>query len=149
LRAVIQRVTESSCTVDDAVTGRIGLGLMALIGVEQDDGEDDARLLADKVAGLRIFNDDDGKFNRSVEDVGGAILAVSQFTLLGDCRKGRRPSFTNAAPPDRANALYERVIALWRERGVPVETGRFQAHMKIHLINDGPVTMLIDSKKVF
>lgn len=149
MRAVIQRVTESSCTVDDAVTGRIGLGLMALIGVEQDDGEDDARLLADKVAGLRIFNDDDGKFNRSVEDVGGAILAVSQFTLLGDCRKGRRPSFTNAAPPDRANALYERVIALWRERGVPVETGRFQAHMKIHLINDGPVTMLIDSKKVF
>lgn len=149
MRAVLQRVSESSCVVDGEETGSIGLGLMALIGVSDEDDESDAQWIAEKAAGLRIFNDDDGKFNLSLQDVGGSILAISQFTLFGDCRKGRRPSFSDAANPDHANALYERTIEFWRAMDIRVETGVFGAHMHVHLVNEGPVTMLIDSKRQF
>jgi len=149
MRAVVQRVTESSVTVDGETVGAIDLGLMVLLGVAEDDTEHDARYIADKVAGLRCFADDASKFNLSVEDVGGAILAVSQFTLLGDCRKGRRPSFDKAAGPEQAEALYDAVVNRWQTLGLRVETGRFRAHMTVHLVNDGPVTLMIDSKKAF
>jgi D-tyrosyl-tRNA(Tyr) deacylase len=135
--------------VDDRETGRIGLGWLALISVGVDDSEKDADIMAEKIAGVRCFNDADGKFNLSLEEVGGAILAVSQFTLHGDCRKGRRPSFIDAARPELAIPLYERVIALLRERGFTVATGEFGAHMRVSLLNDGPVTLLMDTKKLF
>lgn len=149
MRAVVQRVKKSSVTVENAVTGRIGTGLMVLLGVEEGDTEKDAVYLVDKITGLRIFEDEEGKMNRSVTDVGGEILAVSQFTLLGDVRKGKRPSFTKAAPPEEANALYRRVIEMIKERGIHVEEGIFQADMLVEIHNDGPVTILLDSNKNF
>jgi len=149
LRAVIQRVSEASVTVDERVVGRIGKGLLLLLGVGQEDTGDDARMLADKVVGLRCFADAESKFNLSVVDVGGAVLAISQFTLFGDCRKGRRPSFSDAARPEPATELYEAVVQQLRGAGLSVETGEFGAHMSVHLVNDGPVTLLLDTKKTF
>lgn len=149
MRAVLQRVSEAAVTVAGEIVGEIGPGLLVLVGVEEGDEEGDARALAEKTAGLRIFEDEGGKMNLSVADVGGSVLAVSQFTLLADCRQGRRPGFSRAAPPEAAKALYERFVALLRERGLPVATGVFQAEMKVRLVNDGPVTLLLDSRKVF
>ncbi len=149
MRCVIQRVSEASVTVAGEVTGKIGPGLMVLIGVREDDTEKDLRYMAEKVPHLRIFEDEAGKMNRSVMDAGGAILAVSQFTLYGDARGGRRPSFIEAARPEEANALYQRLVESWRAQGLQVETGRFRAHMEVALVNDGPVTLLLDSRKQF
>lgn len=144
--AVVQRVSESSVTVDGAVTGAIGPGMMVLLGVAREDSEKDADYLVDKLVNLRIFEDDAGKMNRSLLDSGGAMLVVSQFTLLGDCRKGRRPSFVSAAPPESAEALYNYFADQVRGRGVDVATGRFRAMMKVSLVNDGPVTLIVESK---
>ena len=149
MRMVVQRVTRASVTVDGEVTGKIGKGYMVLVGAEVGDTEADARLCADKLAGLRVFVDDEGKMNRSVLDVGGEILLVSQFTLLGDARHGRRPSYIAAARPEEAEPLLETMKAMLEEKGLHVETGRFRAHMDVELVNDGPVTILIDSRKVF
>lgn len=149
MRAVVQRVTGSSVTVNGEVIGAIEKGLLVLLGVETTDDTKDAAYLAEKIIGLRIFNDSDGKFNLSLNDVNGSVLIVSQFTLLGDCRKGRRPSFIHAAQPDQAIPLYEDVIQHVRNRDITVETGAFGADMKVQLTNDGPVTLLIDSKKDF
>ena len=149
MRAVVQRVHESSVTVDGRVTGRIGKGLLVLLGVGETDSEQDADYLAEKIVGLRCFADNDSKFNLSVRDAGGSVLAVSQFTLFGDCRKGKRPSFTEAARPELAVPLYERFVAKVRESGIKVQTGEFGAHMDVQLVNDGPVTLLLDSKKAF
>ena len=149
MRAVIQRVVMADVTVEEKVTGSIEKGLMVLLGVEDEDEVSDAVYLADKIAGLRIFEDEDGKMNLSVKDVGGDILAVSQFTLYGDCRKGKRPSFIKAARPEKANELYRKFVDLCKEQGLPVEEGIFQADMLVRIYNDGPVTILIDSKKVF
>ncbi len=149
MRLVVQRVTRASVTVDGEVTGKIGKGYMVLVGAEVGDTEADARLCADKLAGLRVFVDDEDKMNRSVLDVGGEILLVSQFTLLGDARHGRRPSFIAAARPEVAEPLLETMKAMLEEKGLHVETGRFRAHMDVELVNDGPVTILIDSRKVF
>lgn len=149
MRLVVQRVTRASVTVDGEVTGKIGRGYMVLVGSEVGDTEADARLCADKLAGLRVFVDDEDKMNRSVLDVGGEILLVSQFTLLGDARHGRRPSFIAAARPEEAEPLLETMKAMLEEKGLHVETGRFRAHMDVELVNDGPVTILIDSRKVF
>ena len=149
MRLVVQRVARASVTVDGEVTGKIGRGYMVLVGAEVGDTEADARLCADKLAGLRVFVDDEGKMNRSVLDVGGAILLVSQFTLLGDARHGRRPSFIAAARPEEAEPLLVTMKAMLEEKGLHVETGRFRAHMDVELVNDGPVTILIDSRKVF
>lgn len=149
MRAVVARVTRASVRVDGEVVGSIDGGLLVLVGVAASDTDEDARWLADKVIGLRIFRDDDGVMNRSVADAGGAVLAVSQFTLLGDARKGRRPSYIDAAPPGDANRLYEAFCTGVRASGVPVETGRFQAMMAVESVNDGPVTILLDSTKIF
>lgn len=149
MRAVLQRVTQADVSVDGKETGRIGPGLVALIGVAEGDQESDAAALADKVAGLRCFADEDSKFNLSLRDVAGSVLAVSQFTLLGDCRKGRRPSFSGAAQPEIAVPLYEAVVARLRALGIHVETGEFGAHMTVRLENDGPVTLLVDTRKIF
>lgn len=149
MRACVQRVSQASVTVDGQVVGRIERGLLVLLGVSGEDTEHDARQLADKICGLRIFEDADGKMNLSLEEIGGAMLVVSQFTLYGDCRKGRRPSFTAAAPPALAEQLYNTFIAAVGVRGLRVETGLFRAHMHVALINDGPVTLLLDSRKVF
>ena len=149
MRAVVQKVSQSSVTVAGACTGKIGQGLMVLLGVTHDDTQQDARYLAEKIANLRIFEDAEDKLNLSVKDIGGAVLSVSQFTLYGDCRKGRRPSFTEAARPEQANALYEQFNAFLEAEGVPVQTGRFQTHMEVALVNDGPVTILLDSRKNF
>jgi D-tyrosyl-tRNA(Tyr) deacylase len=149
MRAVIQRVSQASVTVDGEVVGRIGKGFLALIGAAQGDGESDVEYIASKIAGLRIFEDLDGKMNLALADVGGAVLAVSQFTLFGDCRKGRRPSFTGAMEPVQAAERFEAVVARLRALGLPVETGRFRAHMDVSLLNDGPVTLLLDSRKEF
>jgi D-tyrosyl-tRNA(Tyr) deacylase len=145
MRACIQRVTESQVVVADSVVGRIGKGLMVLLGVAAGDGEEEAAWLADKIIGLRVFEDDEGKMNRSLSDVGGAMLVVSQFTLYGDCRRGRRPSFTEAAPPEMAERLYEAFVARIRAAGIDVTTGRFREHMLVSLVNDGPVTLWIDT----
>jgi len=131
--------------VEDQTAGQIGAGLLVLLGVADGDTDDDLRWLADKIVALRIFEDDDGKMNRSLAEVGGALLVVSQFTLYGDCRKGRRPSFVAAAPPEKAQRMYEQFVQRVREQGVPIETGRFRARMQVELINDGPVTLWIDS----
>ena len=149
MRAVVQRVSQASVSVDQQVIGQIERGLMILLGVGQGDCEQDATWLAEKCATLRIFEDDDGKMNRSVVDIAGAALVVSQFTLFGDCRKGRRPSFISAADPDTGNRLYETFCQQLRNQNVPVETGRFQAQMDVALNNDGPVTILLDSQKQF
>jgi D-tyrosyl-tRNA(Tyr) deacylase len=149
VRVVIQRVSEASVTVDQQTVGAIGQGLMVLLGVAQGDTSQEAKSLAEKTAGLRIFEDDAGKMNRSVEEIGGSLLVVSQFTLLGDCRKGRRPGFTDAAQPELADQLYEEYVAALRSRGVNVATGVFRADMQVALVNDGPVTMLLDSRKQF
>jgi D-tyrosyl-tRNA(Tyr) deacylase len=143
--AVVQRVSRASVRVDGAVTGAIGTGLLVLLGVHQSDDEADAAWLAAKCAGLRVFPDDERRMNRSLDEAGGAMLVVSQFTLLGDCVKGRRPSFSDAAPPAEANRLYERFCAEVRALGLRVETGVFQAMMEVDLVNDGPVTLLVDS----
>jgi D-tyrosyl-tRNA(Tyr) deacylase len=142
-------VTEANVRVDQANVGTIGQGLLILLGVEQGDNETDARYLAEKCAQLRIFEDQAGKMNLSVEDIDGELLVVSQFTLLADCRKGRRPGFSRAALPESADTLYRQFIELLRGRGLTVATGVFQAEMQVHLINDGPVTMLLDSRKGF
>lgn len=149
MRAVVQRVIRSSVAVDGNITGSIEKGLMVLIGVEDGDSEQDAAYIADKVTGLRIFEDENEKMNLSVKDVGGSVLAVSQFTLLGDVRKGKRPSFTRAAEPQEANRLYRRVIEYIEAHDVHVEEGVFQAHMLVEISNDGPVTILLDSNKNF
>ena len=149
MRAVLQRVTQASVTVDGAIVGQIGPGLVVLLGVEQDDTDTDAQQLADKTIQLRIFDDADGKMNLSLADVGGAMLVVSQFTLLGDCRKGRRPSFIQAAPPELAERLYETFVAAAGVQGIPVATGKFRAMMLVELVNDGPVTMILDNRKRF
>lgn len=145
MRAVIQRVTHAQVVVGVEIVGSIGVGLLVLLGVGRDDTEEDARFVARKVSEMRIFSDAEGKFNLSLADVGGSVLLVSQFTLYADTRKGRRPSFIDAAPPDVAQALVDRCAQLLREAGVPTETGRFGAHMEVSLLNDGPVTILLDS----
>ena len=147
MRAVIQRVSEACVTVDGAVTGAVGRGVLVLLGVAGADTEEDCAYLARKVWQLRIFPDDAGLMNLSLEEIGGAALVVSQFTLYGDVRKGRRPSWNKAAPPEQANRLYERFCADLRALGCPVETGIFQASMQVALVNDGPVTILMDSEK--
>ncbi len=144
MRAVVQRVAEAAVTVGGAAVGEIGPGLAVLVGAAPGDGVADAHALADKLVGLRVFPDADGRMNRSVADAGGALLVVSQFTLLADVRKGRRPSFTGAAPPDVAEPLVEAVMARVREAGVRCEGGRFGATMQVRLVNDGPVTLVID-----
>ena len=149
MRCVVQRVTASSVTVEGETVGSIEKGLMVLIGVCTEDTEADLKYMADKVPNLRIFDDENGVMNRSVLDVGGSILAVSQFTLYGDARGGRRPSYIHAAKPEEANALYEKLIAAWRAKGIQVETGRFRTEMAVSLVNDGPVTILMDSTKLF
>lgn len=149
MRCVVQRVKEASVTVAGETVGKIGPGYMVLIGVRVEDTEKDVRYMADKVPNLRIFEDAEDKMNLSLKDVGGEILAVSQFTLYGDARGGRRPSFIAAARPEAANELYEQLVASWREQGIHVETGRFRTHMEVGLINDGPVTILLDSTKGF
>ena len=148
MRAIIQRVTRASVTVNGGEPRAIGPGLVILLGVRETDEIDIVPKLADKCAHLRIFEDEAGKMNLSVKDVGGAILAVSQFTLCGDCRHGKRPSFTAAAAPDVANAYYERFVDGCRKAGLPVETGIFRAHMLVELVNNGPVTILLDSTKL-
>lgn len=149
MRAVIQRVEKASVSVEGEIKGQIGAGFLVLIGVEEGDGDVDFKYIADKVPNLRVFEDDQGKMNRSLLDVGGEVLAVSQFTLLGDARGGRRPSFITAARPETADPMYERLVADWRARGIRVETGVFGAHMKVSLVNDGPVTILLDSRRRF
>ena len=149
MRAVIQRVEKASVSVEGEIKGQIGAGFLVLIGVEEGDGDADFKYIADKVPNLRVFEDDQGKMNRSLLDVGGEVLAVSQFTLLGDARGGRRPSFIAAARPETADPMYERLVADWRARGIRVETGVFGAHMKVSLVNDGPVTILLDSRRRF
>ena len=149
MRCVVQRVSRASVTVEGKITGQVEKGYMVLVGVEQGDAEQDVRYCADKVAGLRVFEDENGKMNRSVKDVGGTVLAVSQFTLLGDARHGRRPSFSNAARPEEANALYEAFCQALRAENIRVETGVFQTDMQVELVNDGPVTILLDSRKGF
>ncbi len=143
--ACVQRVSRARVTVDGEVCGQIGAGLAVLLGVAHADTESHARWLAEKIAGLRVFEDPEGKMNLGLAGAGGAMLVVSQFTLLGDCRKGRRPSFTGAAPPEQAEALYEVFVAAVREWGIEVATGRFRRHMEGELINDGPVTLLVES----
>jgi len=149
MRAVVQRVSKASVSVDQDVVGEIGPGLLVLIGVSATDAKADADYLAEKIAGLRIFEDDDGKMNRSVIDVGGAVLAISQFTLYGDVRRGKRPSFDCAARPDPAREMYEYFVARIRQQNLRCETGQFQAMMSVSLINEGPVTILLDSSKLF
>ena len=149
MRAVVQRVSQASVTVAGEVCSQIAHGMVVLLGVAVGDTEADAKILADKIAGLRIFNDDDEKMNRGLVDVNGSMIVVSQFTLLGDCRKGRRPGFTDAAPPELAESLYETFVAEVRKLNIPVGAGRFRTHMEVSLVNDGPVTLLLDSRKTF
>lgn len=149
MRAVVQRVSGAKVTVGQLTTGQIGIGLLVLLGVGQQDTEQDCVYLAEKIAGLRIFEDDDGKMNRSVQDVGGSVLAVSQFTLYGDVRRGKRPSFDDAAPPEPARKFYELFVERIRAAGLRCETGKFQEMMRVELVNEGPVTILLDSTKAF
>ena len=149
MRAVVQRVTEAKVSVNGKVTGKIGRGLLVFLGVAGRDSEEDANYLAIKIPQLRVFEDAEGRFDLSLVNVKGQILVVSQFTLFGDCRKGRRPSFTEAAEPQRARELYQRFVNNVKEQGISVATGEFQARMKVQLVNDGPVTLLLDSKKLF
>ncbi|MDN0045933.1 D-tyrosyl-tRNA(Tyr) deacylase [Megasphaera sp. ASD88] len=149
MRAVVQRTLTSSVTSEGVETGRAGLGLTVLLGVAQDDDEKDALYMAEKISNLRIFEDDKGKMNRSLVDIGGDMLVVSQFTLCGDARHGRRPSFTEAAPPELAEALYEKFVSAVSAMGIRTATGRFRTEMVVSLENHGPVTILVDSKKLF
>jgi D-aminoacyl-tRNA deacylase len=149
MRAVVQRVSRAKVTVDQQTSGEIGLGLLVLLGVGQEDSATDATYLAEKIAGLRIFEDQDGKMNRSVQDVGGSVLAVSQFTLYGDARRGKRPSFDAAAPAEDARQLYEYFVGRVQAAGVRCETGCFREMMQVELVNEGPVTILLDSRKAF
>ena len=149
MRCVIQRVTRASVTVDGEVVGRIGTGFMVLVGVQTGDAEADAAYCASKISGLRVFEDSEDKMNLSLSDVGGSVLLVSQFTLLGDARHGRRPSFIEAARPEEAEPLFLRLKAMLSDAGLAVETGRFRTHMEVELVNDGPTTILLDSKKEF
>jgi D-tyrosyl-tRNA(Tyr) deacylase len=149
VRAVLQRVTSARVRVGDAIAGEIGRGLLVLLGVARGDTAADATAIAAKITTLRVFEDDAGKMNLSVGDVQGSVLIVSQFTLLGDCRGGRRPSYLEAAAPEQASALYEAVVAAVRAAGLPVATGVFRTHMAVELVNDGPVTLLVDSTKAF
>ena len=149
MRTVLQRVSRASVSVEGEIVGRIGRGLVALVGVAAGDGPADVGYTASKIRDARVFGDEAGRMNRSVGDVGGAILLVSQFTLLGDVRHGRRPAFDAAASPEDARRLYEALVDALRATGLPVETGRFQAHMHVELVNDGPVTILVDSRRVF
>jgi D-tyrosyl-tRNA(Tyr) deacylase len=149
MRAVVQRVSKARVRVNGHVTGEIGPGIVLLLGVAKTDDSRAASQLAEKICGLRLFHDDQGKMNRSLEEIGGAVLAVSQFTLYGDCRKGRRPSFDRAAPAEQARALYEEFVSALRRRGLRVETGVFQAMMDVELVNDGPVTLLLDTDRTF
>jgi len=146
MRAVIQRVTRASVHIEGKTVGQIESGLLVLVGVAKGDRESDGRYLVEKIRTLRIFSDEEGKMNRSLADVGGSVLLVSQFTLLGGTAKGRRPSFDEAAPPEEAKRLYEQVVAELRDQGTPVETGVFAAHMQVELLNDGPVTFVLDSR---
>jgi D-tyrosyl-tRNA(Tyr) deacylase len=149
VRAVLQRVTSARVAVGERLVGEIGHGLLALVGVEAGDGPPDVEWTADRIRDLRVFADDQGRMNRSIADARGAVLLVSQFTLLGDCRKGRRPSFDRAAAPDDARRIYESLADALRQRGLPVETGEFQALMQVSLTNDGPVTLIVDSRRRF
>lgn len=149
MRCVIQRVSTAKVTVDDRVIGKINLGILALIGIGLEDDQKDVLWLADKILGLRIFEDEEGKMNLSLNEVNGELIIVSQFTLFGDCRKGKRPSFSDAAPPHIAKELFEELVRTLRDNGIKVETGEFQANMDVALINQGPVTILLDSKKNF
>ncbi len=149
MRAVVQRVSRAEVRVEGKPVGAVGAGLLVFLGVEAGDADADAEYVAEKVAGLRVFEDDRGKMNRDLADVGGGVLLVSQFTLLGDCRKGRRPSFTGSAPPEVAEALYQEVARRIEARGLPVATGRFRADMEVDLVNAGPVTLLLDSRRLF
>lgn len=149
MRAVVQRVSSSSVTVNNEIIGAINRGFMVLLGIEEHDTEKDMAYIVDKVSNLRVFEDEDGKMNRSLIDVHGELLVVSQFTLYGDCRKGRRPSFITAAKPDLAIPLYEKAVTAFKEKGIKVETGEFGAHMDVEIMNDGPVTLLLDSRKDF
>ncbi|KAA0891418.1 D-aminoacyl-tRNA deacylase [Oryzomonas rubra] len=144
MKAVVQRVSFASVTVDESLVGRIGKGVLVLLGVEKGDDESRADWLAEKIAGLRIFADEEDKMNLALADVGGAVLVVSQFTLAGNCDKGRRPSFDTAAPPEEGKRLYEYFTAAVEKLGLPVQTGIFQADMKVHLVNDGPVTFILE-----
>lgn len=148
MRAVVQRVTRAEVQVSSHVTGSIKVGLLILLGIEHEDTEQDAEYLVRKISGLRIFNDDAGKMNRSIREIGGALLVVSQFTLYGDCRKGMRPSFDRAARPEQAKRLYEHFVAQARASGIPTETGIFQANMQVTLTNDGPVTLICESARL-
>jgi len=149
VRAVVQRVSSSRVITEGRVSGEIGSGLLVLLGVGRDDTEEDARYIIEKVSGLRVFEDKDGKMNLSILDVKGSLLVVPQFTLFGDARRGKRPSFDSAAPPEKAIRLYESCLSGLREKGISVATGIFQSSMKVELVNDGPVTILLDSKKTF
>jgi D-tyrosyl-tRNA(Tyr) deacylase len=149
MRAIVQRVSRAKVTVEGEITGQIGLGLLVLLGVGREDSESDVKYLAEKIAGLRVFEDDAGKMNRSVAEVGGSVLAVSQFTLYGDVRRGKRPSFDEAAVPEKARQLYELFVEQICCAGLRCETGRFQETMKVELVNEGPVTILLDSRKEF
>jgi len=149
MRAVIQRVSRAQVSVGEEVVGKIGAGLLVLLGIAKTDTQADADYLAGKIVGLRLFDDESGKMNLSLGETGGSVLAVSQFTLYGDVRKGRRPSFDEAAPPQLANGLYEYFVSKIREAGLVCETGRFQARMEVELVNDGPVTILLDSSRSF
>ncbi len=148
MRAVVTRVTSASVAIDGAVRGRIGTGFLILLGVGPDDTEAHARKLAEKILGLRIFEDEAGKINRDLRDVDGSVLVVSQFTLYGDCRKGRRPSFTAAAPPELGNAMYEKFVAICAELGYPPQHGEFGAYMQVESVNDGPVTLILDTDEL-
>jgi D-tyrosyl-tRNA(Tyr) deacylase len=149
MRAVVQRVSRASVTVDGQCVGKIAKGFAVLLAVEVGDAAADVEYLCNKVAGLRVFEDADGKMNLSLDEVDGELLVISQFTLMGDCRKGRRPSFVRAAPPELADKLYKDAVEGFARRGFTVATGRFRAEMQLELVNEGPVTLLIDSKKVF
>lgn len=149
MRAVVQRVSRARVTVHGDVTGEIATGLLVLLGIAEGDSASDVDYLAEKIVGLRIFPDDEGKMNRSLTDIGGELLVVSQFTLLGDCRKGRRPSFIEAARPEQAIPLYRAFVEAVHRLGIRVAEGRFQEHMLVELVNDGPVTLLVDSRKAF
>jgi D-tyrosyl-tRNA(Tyr) deacylase len=149
VRAVVQRVSSAQVVVSGEVVGRIARGFLVLLGVWENDTQSDVEYIASKIAGLRIFEDGSGKMNLALRDIQGSVLVVSQFTLYGDCRKGRRPSFVVAARPSEADRLYSSVVSELRGCGITVETGRFQAHMEVSLVNDGPVTILLDSSKIF